>query len=216
LPETSTPDQPIEITVLRGDDPIEMARKRGRVLAIVRIGGRTLTQQELIEHDIPGTVQVPGEPLMPASRPPTLFSPYLQMFDRRSGPRVTHEELLQDGGDIGPRLGIGPGGHLGNLDPTDTGIEYRSGTKKLATYSNRICLFAPRFPVLRQELTPAGYDLITPALFTASVAGPNIARVRRPPEHVEAVISPAELLQGIMLRGTQSLQAIHEAEVLRG
>ena len=56
---------------------------------------------------------------------------------------------------------MGPDGKLGNLNITDTGAEFRYGiAPKRTTISNRVCLFSPRFAVLRAETQPVTTDLI--------------------------------------------------------
>src|SRR5262249_12736877 len=73
------------------------------------------------------------------------------------GPKKPLEEILPDGGDIGPRVGVGPEGELGGLDASDTAAQYRYGqSARRVTISNRVCLFSPRFVVLRAAFMPAG------------------------------------------------------------
>lgn len=201
---STTPDQPLERDVLRGEDPLEEARKLGRPLAIARFGGLSLSQQELIAADVSGAVQGPGEPLLPPSRPPMIPAMNFQGFDPIAGPKIPMEELLQDGGDVGLRIGIGPGGRLGNVDVTDTAIEYTAGRTHRAAVSNRICLFAPRFPILRQELSPAGYDVALPPLLQASAAAPALERIRREAKPIEKVDVVMLTRNFYVLRGTQT------------
>jgi uncharacterized repeat protein (TIGR01451 family) len=203
-PDASTPDQPLERDVVRGEDPIEEARKRGRILAIVRLGGLALSPAELAAQDITGVVHVPGEPLSPPAGPPMLPARNFQLFDPIAGPRVPMEELLQDGGDVGPRLGVGPGGVIGNLDPTDTGVAYTANGRRRATVSNRVCLVAPRFPVLRQELTPAGYNIALPPITAGSATGLALHRTHAETLHHEAVRAPAQVRTFLVLRGTET------------
>jgi uncharacterized repeat protein (TIGR01451 family) len=216
LPEQSTPDQPIERELLRGDDPLDTARKHGRILAIVRLGGRSMNPEELAAADIPGIVQFPGEALQPAAHPPTLPARHFQLFDPILGPRVPMEELVQDGGDVGPRIGIGGDGHLGNVDTTDTAIEYRAGQRKRTAVSNRICIFAPRFVILRQELSPSGFEILLPPLAANAVTVPGLNKQRVPSKEYDAVVSPAAILTRLSPRGMQMRMGVHELELFRG
>lgn len=184
-PEATTPEQPLERPADRGETAFETARKNGRPLAIVRIGSRSLTPEELARLDIAGTLQYPGEPLAPPAHPPTLAAKTFQWWDPILGPKIPTEELLPDGGDIGPRVGIGPNGRLGNLDPTDTAAEYRSGAKLRSTISNRVCLFAPRFPVIREEMMPIGYGVVLPPVTAVGASGPDLNRRVIPPRVVD-------------------------------
>jgi uncharacterized repeat protein (TIGR01451 family) len=169
---TSTPDQPVEFDVLPGHDPLNEARLRGRPVAIARLGGRDVPAQELMAAAIPGTVLAPGDAgIGPPACPPTLPAALWQFFDPILGPKKPVEEILPDGGDVGPRIGIGPFDRIGGLDPTDAAAEFRYGDAlgKRVTIANRVCLFSPRFAVLRQEVAPAGADVVVgPGLWLAA------------------------------------------------
>jgi uncharacterized repeat protein (TIGR01451 family) len=159
---TSTAIMPVEFDVFRGHDPLEEARARGRPMAIVRLGGRDVSAQELGPCVIPGTVLALGDAAFgPPACPPTLPRPLFQWFDPILGPKKPLEEILPDGGDIDLRIGIAPDGQMGNLNMTDTAAEFRYGyAPKRTTISNRVCLFSPRFAVLRAELQPITADVI--------------------------------------------------------
>jgi len=88
---------------------------------------------------------------------------------------------LPDGGDVGPRSGVGPDGGIGGLNVTDTAAEFSYGRNgKRVTVSNRVCLFSPRFAVLRSADIPAGFDLLlAPGLERSALANAMMnARVR--------------------------------------
>ncbi|MFO0809883.1 MAG: hypothetical protein U0746_14780 [Gemmataceae bacterium] len=167
---TSTPEHPIEFDVTPGKNPLEEARYRGRPVLIVRLGERDIAPQELAAAYIPGTVLALGDgPLGQPACPPTLPLPSFQWFDPILGPKKPLEEILPDGGDVGPRIGIGPDGRTGNLNVTDTAAEFRYGNgPRRVTISNRVCLFSPRFAVLRAEHSPAANDLVIPIIRVAS------------------------------------------------
>jgi uncharacterized repeat protein (TIGR01451 family) len=223
IPEESKPDQPIERTALRGDDAMALARSRGRIVAVWRLGSRTLTEQELIAESVSGVVQIRGEELGPPSKPPMLPAHTFQLFDPIAGPKIPHEELVQDGGDVGPRLGIGPGGKIGNLDTTDVGAEFRYGKdlRRSAT-SNRICLFAPRFPIIREEITPAGFDGMVSAFGAISTSGVVAHRTRQPVDAMHENIPPMATIGKLsvhkteMREGTRALDLFVGAPLLLG
>jgi uncharacterized repeat protein (TIGR01451 family) len=170
---TSTATIPVEFDVFRGRDPLEEARARGRPMAIVRLGGRDISAQELAAIAIPGTVLAPGDAgFGPPAAPPTLPRPLWQWFDPILGPKKPLEEILPDGGDIGLRVGIAPDGQLGNVDMTDTAAEFRYGNApKRTAISNRVCLFSPRFAVLRAEIQPLTTDMIVSTSRAESALG---------------------------------------------
>src|SRR5262249_55470509 len=138
-----------------------------------RLGERESPPQELFAFAIPGTVYVPGDlGLPPPACPPTLPMPLWQWFDPILGPRKPLEEILPDGGDVGPRVGIGADGHLGHLDVTDTAAEYRYGAgPRRVTISNRVCLFSPRFAVLRAVALPVGQEVVLGPRLTETALG---------------------------------------------
>src|SRR5947209_10958819 len=160
----SSPTQPVEFDVTPGHDPLEEARLRGRAMMIVRLGERDVPPAELLAVGIPGTVLVPGDPALPnPACPPTLPAAKWLWYDPILGPKKPLEEILSDGGDIGPRVGIDPEGKLGGLDPTDTAAEYRYGASpRRVGIANRAWLFSPRFAVLRQESLPAAEGALVP------------------------------------------------------
>lgn len=202
----SGPLTPVEFDVWRGRDPLEEARARGRPMAIVRLGGRDVPVRELAMQQIFGTVLAMGDrDLPPPAFPPTLPRPLWQWFDPILGPKKPLEEILPDGGDTDLRLGIAPDGKMGNLNITDTGAEFRYGTApKRTTYSNRVCLFSPRFAVLRAEVQPLAQDLIV-ATTLANTAIGNLQLVNRVVTDTPfQVVAPRGMHVKVGVRGTQS------------
>jgi uncharacterized repeat protein (TIGR01451 family) len=205
-PVRTTSTQPAEFDVTPGHDPLEEARVRGRAMMIVRLGERDVPPAELLAVAVPGTVLVLGDAgLPPPAGPPTLSLARFQWFDPILGPKKPLEEILSDGGDVGPRVGIDPEGKLGGLGPTDTAAEYRYGlAARRVTISNRVCLFSPRFAVLRQEWQPnAEMVAIVPAGTETALA--NAVLLNR--ERTDLAMN-STALQGfhakVGVRGTQS------------
>jgi uncharacterized repeat protein (TIGR01451 family) len=175
-------------------------------MMIVRLGEREIPPAELLAIAVPGTVLVPGDAgLPPPGGPPNLQVARIQWFDPILGPKKPLEEILSDGGDIGPRIGLDPEGKIGGLDPTDTAAEYRYGAgPRRVTISNRVCLFSPRFAVLRQERQP---NLEAAAVIPAGteMALGNAVLLNR--ERIDVAMN-STALQGVHVkvgvRGTQS------------
>jgi uncharacterized repeat protein (TIGR01451 family) len=182
-PQATRCDRPLETELPPDLDPCAEARLRGRLVLIVRLGEREVGPEELQHQSIPGTLLMPGEKVIP----PALVPPYIpwacwQVYDPILGPKPPKEECVQDGGDIGTRIGLGPDGRLYGLDPTDTAAEYfDSKGRKHVTISNRVCLFAPRFAVLRSVVTPTGYSSLVPAVHADTFVSQAVLKVRRPP-----------------------------------
>jgi hypothetical protein len=156
-----TPGEAFEATASTEEEAIQEARRRGRPMLIVRVGERPYTKVELAKENVSGTVLFPGvkTPPMPAAPPSFLFAGVM-MFDPLHGPKAAAEECLKDGGDVGPRVGPGPGGIIGGLDPIDTAMMYttRKGTRVVA--SNRVSICVPRFMAVRVEAGATGHHAI--------------------------------------------------------
>src|SRR5262249_54070505 len=77
-PDTADPRSPRPGELLETDYPVgtdlkREARLRGRLMLIVHLGGRTPTEQELIEQNVAGTILFPGEKaLSQAAGPPCI------------------------------------------------------------------------------------------------------------------------------------------------
>jgi uncharacterized repeat protein (TIGR01451 family) len=214
----STPTRPVELDVLPGRDPLEEARVRGRPMAIFRLGDRDVTPQELLACGVPGTVLVPGDPgLPPPGGPPTLPRALFQWFDPILGPKKPLEEILPDGGDIGPRVGIGPDGKMGGLDVTDTAAEYRYGASpRRVTISNRVCLFSPRFAVLRAVWLPAAEGIVVAPSYAATVLAEAALVNRQVTDLAWTAVALRGLHSKLGVRGTQGRQGLAELDRVLG
>jgi uncharacterized repeat protein (TIGR01451 family) len=214
----STPITPVEFDVYRGHDPLCEARCRGRPMAIVRLGARDVPADELAAFAISGTVLATGEANMPPpAAPPTLPRPFWQWFDPILGPKKPLEEILPDGGDIDLRIGIGPDGKMGNLNVTDTGAEYRYGlSPRRTTISNRVCLFSPRFAVLRAELQPLATDLIVAPTIVDMAEGQAQLINRVVNDTIYNVVAPRGLVTKLGLREIRSRVGVASVDQFTG
>ena len=188
-PLTSTPDQPLVFEVPPETDPLAEARNRGRPMIVVRLGERAPEAQELARLAVPNTILFPGEQRLPVPPSPP-YMPWANwpVYDPLLGGPRSAEECLPDGGDVGPRVGIGPDGKLGGLNASDSAIEYTTESgKRGVTISNRICVLVPRFAVARQEIVPAGILASTTAGLTQASKTQLEVKNRVPPGSAEAI-----------------------------
>jgi uncharacterized repeat protein (TIGR01451 family) len=205
-PVAATTGQVLEADIPSYRDPLEEARVLGRPVAILRIGERSYGPSELAELSTPGTILLPGEHSLAApSRPPCIPWACMRVYDPILGRRCPEEECFHDGGDIGLPAGIGPDGRLGGLDPTDTVAEYTDnlGRRRVAK-SNRVCICAPRFAVLRKECPLAGYDMAVNVLTAVALHGRSELQVRVPSEETQQVKALAGLEGRLRPSGTQN------------
>jgi uncharacterized repeat protein (TIGR01451 family) len=165
VPATMSPTLPMELDLPPGSNLLTEAQDRGRLMILVRIGGRMLvSDEELCRQAVPGTILFPGEKvLMPAAVPPYLSSLTLParvpFYDPHLGPKPPEEECLHDGGDHGNRAGFDANGQLAGVEPEDTIAEYTDSTgRRHITHSNSVCLCVPRFAVLRCETPLNRYE----------------------------------------------------------
>lgn len=151
----------LESAVGSEEEAIREARDRGRPMLILRVGERPFTKDELAAENVPGTILFPGVKIPPTPALPPRF-PFggIIVYDPIIGAKGAGEECLKDGGDIGPRVGPGPGGGIGGLDPSDTAMQFttRWGTK--VAPSNRVCICVPRFAAARVDTGPAAQHVL--------------------------------------------------------
>ena len=213
-PVASKPDEPLLVDVPNEIDPLDEARSKGRPMVIVHLGEKEPAREELVRFAVPNTILFPGEQKlgMPPA-PPQVPWLYLPIYDPIIGPKVTNEECLPDGGDIGARMGIGPDGKLGGLDASDAAVEYSTQSgKRLFSPSNRVCVLAPRFAVARQEQVPAGEKLITGPGITASSKTTLAMNRRETPMSETANTHLAAATSKLTASGMQSRVKLHTLE----
>jgi uncharacterized repeat protein (TIGR01451 family) len=183
IPVATQADQPLETDLRPGTDLVEEARALGRPLLILRLGGRSVSEEELTAQAVPGTVLLPGEKsLRPPAAPAYVPWASWPVYDPIAGPRPYTEECLRDGGDGGPRVGLDATGRLRGLDPADTAAVYTDshGGRHLAV-SNPVCICVPRFAVLRSLMSPIGYNVATALEDTRHAVGEFLVQARTPP-----------------------------------
>jgi uncharacterized repeat protein (TIGR01451 family) len=194
IPAEIQPTLPIETPYDTEPESVRAARENGRLVAIVRLGDRRPPADYLAATAVDGTVLLPGERHLKAPAAPPQF-PYLAcpLFDPILGPKLPNEECFVDGDDKKNPLGIGPGGKLGGLDPTDVGVEYTLGGRRKVTTSNLVCLCSPRFLINRSEVAANGMKVAVVAAAANAELGPTLIRDRRAPMAEVGRERPTEL-----------------------
>jgi uncharacterized repeat protein (TIGR01451 family) len=181
-PVSTGPDTFLENDLPYGHDLKTEAWDLGRPVMIVRIGGRSLTEEELVRQGVAGTVLLPGEKSLTLPRvAPCLPYAGWQFYDPILGPRPPEEECLHDGGDRGPRAGIDRDGNLVGLDPEDTVAEYTdSQGRRRVVCSNRVCLCTPRYAALRCVVPLSTFDTVVSLNDRRDVFGQRLVEHRVP------------------------------------
>jgi len=167
LPFTRTPEQPLEMQLPANRSAWHEAQERGAPLAVLYLGQRQRSAEELAAAAIPGTLLLPGEKVLPMPRigpwVPWQCYPVNTIFPQPGWPKgdplhgsVSPAEflLLRQGDDLGVRAGYNAEGQLKGLEPSDTVAEFNdSRGKRRIVPSNRLCLFVPRFLIIKGETT---------------------------------------------------------------
>jgi uncharacterized repeat protein (TIGR01451 family) len=158
--------------------------------------------------------------------PPYLPWANWPVYDPLLGAKRSAEECLPDGGDVGPRIGIGPEGKLGGLNASDSAIEYSTeGGKRRVAVSNRVCILVPRFAVARQETVPAGVLTAVAAGSTRSTKGQFEVKNRVPPGKAETVAMlasttgrqiPSAMQGRLHLHGYEQTRGVHVVAMVEG
>jgi len=153
------PNEPLQFGAFNEDDAFKESALRGRVVAIVRVGERDYSPDELAAFDVAGTILLPGEPVLaPAASPPIVPCVRIPLYDPILGYRADDDQCLHDGGDTMRLLGIDNQGRLRGLDPSDTSMEFTQGKRRQVVSSNRVCLCVPRFVTYVADTLPTGFD----------------------------------------------------------
>ncbi len=181
-PDAAPPGQTKETDLPPDHDLLNEARDVGRPMLVVRLGGRIPPPAELVYGTVPGTILFPDEKTLPLPRVgPCLPWVGCGFYDPLLGPKPLEEECFHDGGDRGPRAGIGADGQLYGLDPEDTVGEYTDAAgRRRVVPSNRICLCSPRFAVLRSNLPLGRYEAAVGVQGADGVRGQILMEQRTP------------------------------------
>jgi uncharacterized repeat protein (TIGR01451 family) len=157
------------VTLSPAEEPLRVAQALGRPMAIIRIGGRRPSVEELN-----------GEPS--AISPMALWSPVHCPF---AGPEhqpcsvpcgpvrgtppppgrpwMPRDEYLCDGGDRAEPVHFGGDGNLRGIDPRDAVLQFSDGRRPRLLPTNLVCIYAPRFAEVRAGVGPNENTLVEKA-----------------------------------------------------
>jgi uncharacterized repeat protein (TIGR01451 family) len=210
----SLPKDEIPIVNLNpAEEPLKVAAALGRVMAIVRMGGRRPTPEE-------ATTGMYGPPAMPggigpcpfthdgAARCPVACGPACGAPPPPGMPWLPKDEYLCDGGDHGEAAHFGGDGGLRGINPRDAVVRFDDGRRPRALPTNMVCIYAPRFAEVRVAVGPNEALLVEAPLRTKLVQkealeaarqgprrmvrnqGAELARVRERPSGLAADVRP--------------------------
>ncbi len=155
LPVHLPKDEIPVVSLNPAEDPMKVALALGRPMALVRIGGRTPTEQDLAGGAI---VPIPGTPCpfmsMLGGRCPLPCGPCVGTPPPPGRPWLPRDEFLCDGGDHGPAAAFAGDGALAGINPRDAVIQFSDTRRPRILPTNLVCIYAPRFAAVRSGVGP--------------------------------------------------------------
>jgi uncharacterized repeat protein (TIGR01451 family) len=162
IPLRMAKDQIPVVTLNPAEHPLRVASALGRVMAIVRIGGRRPTFEE-VDAGGAGDLGLDWVAMMGAGPCPYLnqngtrcglpCGPVCSLPPPPSPPQLPHDEYLCDGGDQGIPATVGSDGRLGGVEPRDAVVRFDIGlgerVQSRILPTNVVCVYAPRFAEVR-------------------------------------------------------------------
>ena len=144
-------DEPPYVTLNPAEEPFKVARALGRVMAIVRIGGRAPTTDELSGPAGVGLGNVPCPFMDPATDSPCKLpcGPACGTPPPPGRPWLPRDEFLCDGGDRAESVHFAGDGGLAGIDPRDAVVKFVADDRPRVLPTNVVCVYAPRFASVR-------------------------------------------------------------------
>ncbi len=167
IPFRMAKDQVPVLTISPTEPPLRVAQALGRPVAIVRMGVRKPTIEE-IQAGPGGDVGLDWAASIGSGPCPFLTSggarchqpcgPVCTPAPAPKGPTLPRDEYLCDGGDRGTPAGAGGTGRVGGIEPRDTVVGFDIGksgrVEPRVLPTNVVCIFAPRFAEIRVSTGP--------------------------------------------------------------
>jgi uncharacterized repeat protein (TIGR01451 family) len=151
LPIKLGKDEPPVVTLNPTEEPFQVARALGRVMAIVRIGGRQPIPEEINGPAGLGLANTRCPFMDPAGEGPCKLpcGPACGTPPPPGRPWLPRDEFLCDGGDRGEPIHFGGDGGLAGIDPRDAVVKFNTGDRPRVLPTNVVCVYAPRFASVR-------------------------------------------------------------------
>ena len=165
LPITLPKDQIPVVSLDPSEQPLKVAAALGRVMAIVRMGARRPTTEEMTSGSYafgPGLMGAGGGGPCPfvhqgvgeAGKCRVACGPVCGTPPPPGRPWLPKDEYLCDGGDHAEAAHFGGDGGLRGIDPRDAVIQFDDGNRRRTLPTNMVCVYAPRFAEVRTSVGP--------------------------------------------------------------
>jgi len=153
LPIKMAKDEPPSVTLNPAEEPLKVGAAMGRVMAIVRIGGRKPTSTEL-SQPLGDGLAIGGCPFTTSSGDHCALpcGPVRGTAPPANQRWLPRDEYLCDGGDRATPIHFGGDGGLRGIDPRDALVLFRDDKRPRVLPTNTVCIYAPRFASVRTSL----------------------------------------------------------------
>jgi uncharacterized repeat protein (TIGR01451 family) len=155
-------DQISVLTLNPTEPPLRVASALGRPVAIVRLGGRRPTAEE-IQGGVAGDIgldwveNIGSQPCpflcQDGTRCKLPCGPVCVPSPPPAQPTLPRDEYLCDGGDRGTAAGPSNSGRISGIEPRDAVVRFEIGVKGVSQArvlpTNVVCVYAPRFAEVR-------------------------------------------------------------------
>jgi uncharacterized repeat protein (TIGR01451 family) len=150
------------LTLNPTEPPLRVASALGRPVAIIRMGGRRPTPEE-VELGLVGDSGLEYAANVGSGACPYVYregarcampsGPVCTAAPRPSRPSLPRDEYLCDGGDRATPAAPGSAGHASGIDPRDAVVQFdiglKNGSRSRILPTNVVCVYAPRFAEVR-------------------------------------------------------------------
>jgi uncharacterized repeat protein (TIGR01451 family) len=153
LPLALPKNQISVVTLSPVESPMKIAPALGRPMAIVRVGGRAPTVEELSgaadfpmdARSCPFASAEGGRCGVPCGAASCLPAP-------TNRPWMPKDEFLCDGGDGGTPASFGSLADVRGVEPRDAVVRFQTDERPRVLPTNRVCMYAPRFAAVRASV----------------------------------------------------------------
>ncbi len=161
LPLRMAKDQIPVVSINPAENPLRVASALGRPMAIVRLGGRRPTLEEVqggpgdYGLDYAARIGATACPyvMQDGSRCPMVAGPPCTAAKPAGQTILPRDEFLCDGGDRGLPIMVGSDGHLAGIEPRDAAVRFDIGlgprVQPRVLPTNVVCIYSPRFAEVR-------------------------------------------------------------------
>jgi uncharacterized repeat protein (TIGR01451 family) len=185
LPIKTARDEPPSVMLNPAEEPLKVGAALGRVMAIVRIGGRKPTVTEL-SQPLGDGLAAGGCPFTSATgdRCSLPCGPVRGTPPPATQRWLPRDEYLCDGGDRTTPLHFAGDGGLAGIDPRDALILFRDDKRPRVLPTNTVCIYAPRFASVRAVLGANESLTVTVLREADRLEKSSVAAIRQGPKRL--------------------------------